>query len=131
MIQPVSPIPPRVAQKTSDFLRARAHGLARGGQQSKVDQEVGEGAVEVVVLAVDVGGDGAADRDVLGPGVTGGMQPRGSRTSITSSIDAGLAFQDAGSGSKPRRRLAVLQDDHPARVQGGVAVAAAQAARDQ
>ena len=62
---PVSPMPPTVAQKPAASLL----GLERADLAAAVDQvervdPLTEASVDVVVLAMDVGGDGAAERDI-------------------------------------------------------------------
>ena len=68
-IRPVSPMPPRVAQKQVGELDPRAaHHVAAGEHHLELVDEGPEGADAVVVLAVDVGGDAAAEGAVPGPG---------------------------------------------------------------
>ena len=66
---PVSPMPPIVASKASAFSRGRAaEDLARGGQERQLLDVPSDRPVDVVVLAVDVGGEGAPDRHEARPG---------------------------------------------------------------
>ena len=67
VMTPVSPMPPTVAQNragsaSGPMVRSSPSAVTR----SRETTCVAEGAVAVVVLAVDVGGDGAADGDVAG-----------------------------------------------------------------
>ena len=67
-ITPVSPMPPTVAANDPGPFRLELEHLAAGGQQSERLDVGAEGSRAPVVLAVDVGGDRAADGDVLGSG---------------------------------------------------------------
>ncbi len=131
-MMPVRPIPPAVAQNSRGFRRGHAAHLAVGDQQVEPGHVPGEAARPVMVLAVHVGGDRAADRDLPGarrdrhepaerqrrghqllqahPGLAGD-QP-GLR------VEAGDAAQPGG------------PDDQAAAVLRRVVVAAAQAAGD-
>ena len=69
-MMPVSPLPPTVAQNSSASAPSGVSGahLAVGDQQVHRPHVVAEAAGAVVVLAVDVAGDGAADGDLTGAG---------------------------------------------------------------
>ena len=63
---PVRPIPPAVAQNRSGSDPGDTTRVPERGDQGQLDDVGTEAAVDVVVLAVDVGGDGAPDRDQPG-----------------------------------------------------------------
>ena len=64
--------------------------FAVGGQQVEGADMATEAAADMVVLAVDVGPDRAADGDVRVPGDTGTNQPSGSSTRSSARIVARL-----------------------------------------
>ena len=131
---PVSPLPPTVAQNSSASSPSGVSvaDLPVGGQQLHRPDVVAEAARAVVVLAVDVGGDGAADGDLPGAGQHRHPQPerqRGPHQLIE--VDAGVEVGDVGVGVDrvdPVQRRHV--DDQPAAVLRVVAVGAAQPAGD-
>ena len=131
---PVSPLPPTVAQNRSGRLAVRGDGadLAVGGQQVHGAHVVAEAAGAVVVLAVDVAGDGAPTVTCRVPGSTGTHNPSGSPAFINWS-----RFTPASTSTVPVvgvDRVDAVQgghvDDEAAAVLGVVAVGAAEAARD-
>ena len=80
-MMPVSPLPPTVAQNSSASgpSGVSVADLAVGGQQVHRPHVVAEAARAVVVLAVDVAGDGAADGDLPGAGQHRNPQPERQR----------------------------------------------------
>ena len=66
MTTPVRPMPPAVAQKRSGSTSGDTVDGPGGRGQGQLDDVGAEATVDVVVLAVDVGGDGAPDGDLAG-----------------------------------------------------------------
>ncbi len=131
---PVSPFPPTVAQKSSALFAVRGEvaDLSVGGQQVHRAHMVAEAARAVVVLAVDVGGDRAADGDLPGARQHRHPQPeRQRRLHQLVEVDAGVDVGQLGVGvdrvdAVQRRHV----DDQAAAVLRVVAVGAAQPAGD-
>src|SRR5690606_9348294 len=63
-------------------LRGRLDDLPAGGEDRHRQDVAAEGAIVVVVLAVDVAGDRPSHRDIRVPGVTGPKSPGGTRSCI-------------------------------------------------
>ena len=133
-MMPVSPIPPIVAANSSGSVVGRdAARLAVGGQQVEPLHMVAEAAVAVVVLAVDVGGDGAADGGE--GGARAGRRHEAARHERLQQVAEGNARLAT---SSPVGRLEGQQPVEPlgqqrvaAAVERRVAIGAAGAARDQ
>ena len=133
-MMPVSPLPPTVAQNSSGLgaVGGQVADLAVGGQQVHRADVVAEAARAVVVLAVDVAGDRAADGDLAGAGQHRHPQPerqRGPHQLVE--VHAGVDVDEPGVGV---HRVDLVQrghvDDQAAAVLRVVAVGAAQPAGD-
>ena len=133
-ISPVRPMPPAVAQNSSgsDCLGHRAQ-LAAGQDDVGRPHVPGEAAGHVVVLAVHVGRDRAADRHL--PGARGHRhEPAGrqARHHELLQADAGLAGRQAGGRVQVEDPVQPGGGDHHAAVAlRGVVVAAAEPAGDR
>ena len=132
---PVRPIPPIVAQNSASGLAVRGQGvhLAVGHQQVQGPHVVAEAALGVVVLAVHVGGDRAADGHLPGAGQHRHPEPeRQQRPHQRVQADPGLDRHRGrfGGGVDGEDVVQLGQvEGEPAGVLGGVAVAAAESAR--
>ncbi len=135
-MMPVSPLPPTVAQNSVGLVGRRGvrwRTCAVGGQQVHRADVVAEAAGAVVVLAVDVAGDRAADGDLPGAGQHRHPQPerqRGAHQLVE--VHAGVDVDERG---RPRSIEWIWfsgghVDDEAAAVLGVVAVGAAQSAGD-
>ena len=100
VIRPVRPIPPMVAAYQSGFsVREQSLAATIRPHQFEARNVAAEGAGDLVVLAVDIVGDGAAEGDVLGAGSDGKEEAaRNSEVEDLRERNAGLGGQDAGLG---------------------------------
>ena len=116
-MMPVRPLPPTVAQNNSASSPSgvRRRHLAVGGEQVHRPDVVAETARAVVVLAVDVAGDGAADGDLAGAGQHGHPQPERQRrlhqlVEVHARVDVDeLAVAVASSGSCSARVMSMTR----------------------
>jgi hypothetical protein len=113
------------------LVGADLDGAARRAQAQRPDVG-GEGAVAVVVLAVDVRGDGAADGDVAGAGGDGHEPALGhGEAEEVVEAQAGLGGDDPGAAVEGQHLAHARGVGHRAAgVLGGVPVGAAQAPGD-
>ena len=133
VIMPVSPMPPAVAQKTSGCSLGEHSSGPDGVREAEPDDVRADGALAVVVLAVDVARDGAPDRDEARPGRHRDEEaPRHDHLQQRVDRAARLDAHDAG-------RVVELEDPvEPGAVEqraagalGGVAVAAPEPSGEQ
>ena len=128
VMRPVRPRPPMVAAYQSGFSVGEQRRRVPSERTSSKRDVAAEGAGDVVVLAVDVVGDGAAEGDVFGSGRDG--QEEAARDGEVEDLrerDAGLGGEKAGLGVEVdqavhaggEQQIAVLE-------QADVAIAAAQ-----
>ena len=126
----MSPMPPKVAQKTSACSVREQRRVSPSAVRSVFDR-VGEAAVPE--LAVDVGGDRPADGDMPRPGYDH-REPADGQEDAHQHLDAHarLAVERAARGVEAEDAIEAVVHDHPAvRIQCGIAIAAAEAAGDE
>jgi hypothetical protein len=118
----------RPEQRLVLIRTAGKNGAVRPGQPERQDM-LPEGAGAVMILAMDIVGDGAADRDELGAR-RNGQEPDGARLAAPryhpqdrGELDAGLAGQHAGIAVELKEPVQPPHvDQRSAVVQAGVAV---------
>ena len=130
VITPVRPMPPAVAWNSGSPGASR-RSVAAGRRELDPLDVLGERAVAVVVLAVDVGREGAAERDEAGPG-RDGHEPAVGHQQAHQAVQAEPGLGDHAPALAVERAHGVhaLGHEHaPAGVLGGVPVGPPQAAR--
>ena len=132
-MRPVSPIPPAVAQNRSGSDSGDTVTVPVGVTRVELGHVLAEAAVDVMVLAVDVGGDGPAHRHVAGAGGDG-HEPAERDQALHEGLEADAGADGDLSGDEVGAVDGVEPggvEDHAPGVLGGVAVAASEAAGDE